>query len=220
MWFHASMLLHSLHFIIAVPYSTLPSYLIKVLCKYHFHTEAFPDHSSVVGTPTSSYAHFHLLGEGGSHAAQHVGSQYLNQGLNPHFLQWEFGVLTIELPGKSPHFHLCICKIFIELIYMSDLPSQIINFWGYKSEYIEREKKLRKFINFQKQIPKHHKSWNCYTHTHIHIYTHTHRRLYMYITSLTGQHISISLSLCIFDYLFLSIVVRPLHMRSTLLAKF
>ena len=34
------------------------------------------------------------------HAAWHVGT-YPNQGLNPCPLQWEHGVLTTGLPGKS-----------------------------------------------------------------------------------------------------------------------
>ena len=40
------------------------------------------------------------------HAMQHVGSYFPNQGSNLCPLQWKRGVLTTELPGKSPYSSL------------------------------------------------------------------------------------------------------------------
>ena len=44
----------------------------------------------------------HLFGP----AMRHVGSQFPNQGLNPHTLHWKQGVLTTEPPGKSLKFFI------------------------------------------------------------------------------------------------------------------
>ena len=40
------------------------------------------------------------------HCTAHVGSQFPNQGSNPHPLQWKHRVLTAGPPGKSPCQHL------------------------------------------------------------------------------------------------------------------
>ena len=61
MWFHSSMPLHTLLFIIGMPFPTLPFHPVKALSKYYFQAEAFPNHYSVVCAPTSSHTHFHLF---------------------------------------------------------------------------------------------------------------------------------------------------------------
>ena len=54
----------------------------------------------------------------------HAGSQFLDQGLNPCPLHWEYGVLTTGLPGKSRFFVFKI-KIFSSHVPMDLLIHQL-----------------------------------------------------------------------------------------------
>ena len=49
------------------------------------------------------------------HAVRLAGSQFPNQGLNPHPWQWKWGVLTTSLPENSPEYFFCwVCSFSVE----------------------------------------------------------------------------------------------------------
>ena len=83
---------------------------------------------------------------------------------------------------------------------MSDLTNEIIKFWGYKSEYLEREEIL-KIYKFSDGDAKTQKLELLYIHTHTHIYPYT-QIMYVYYIINRSTHFYNS-SLCIFDLLFL-----------------
>ena len=52
------------------------------------------------------------------HPAQHMGSYFLNKGLNTHSLQWKYGVLNNGLPGKSICNHILNLLLWLGLDYV------------------------------------------------------------------------------------------------------